>query len=47
MSRIPLKAGDDAGDVSWMEASSQVQLYASHMDFIKEVVRRKDANWDD
>jgi len=46
VSRIPLRAGDDAGAVAWMEASSSIQLYASHLDFIKEVVRRRNANWD-
>lgn len=45
VSRVRLKAGDDAGEVAWMEASHQLKLYASHVDFIKEVVERKKAAW--
>ena len=46
VSRIKLAAGDDAGDVAWMDAISSLNLYASHMEFIKEVVKRKGAAWD-
>ena len=45
MSRIKLTAGDDAGDVAWMEATSSLNLYASHQEFIREVVKRKGAAW--
>lgn len=45
VSRVQLQAGDDAGDVAWIQASSQLRLYASHTDFIKEVVKRKNAAW--
>ncbi|XP_064391626.1 ADP-ribose pyrophosphatase, mitochondrial-like [Halichondria panicea] len=43
--KIKLKAGDDAGDVCWMEASSKLNLYASHLDFIETVVKQRNAAW--
>ena len=46
VSCVKLKAGDDAGEVAWIVASDQLCLYASHIDFIKEVVKRKQAAWD-
>ncbi|KAL4223989.1 ADP catabolic process [Mactra antiquata] len=33
-----LHAGDDAADVQWMDISSTLSLYASHIDFIKATV---------
>merc|ERR1712025_1533873 len=36
--RFPLKAGDDAAAIQWMEVSSDVNLYASHRDFVKSTV---------
>ena len=41
--KVKLKAGDDAGDVCWMEANSKLNLYASHKDFIETVVKMKGA----
>ncbi len=41
-----MAAGDDAGDVAWMDATCSVNLYASHEDFIREVVKRRGAAWD-
>lgn len=35
--RFTLQAGDDAGAVKWMEISSELELYASHMDMIHRV----------
>lgn len=46
VSRVRLEAGDDAGEVAWTEASDRLNLYASHIEFIKEVVRRRGAAWD-
>ncbi len=44
-SKIKLTAGDDAGDVCWMEASSKLNLYASHLEFIETVVKQRNAAW--
>ena len=46
VSRVRLQAGDDAGEVCWMEASSKINLYANHLNFIREVVHRRKASWD-
>ncbi len=35
--KFKLKAGDDAGDVSWKEISQELDLFASHNDFVKAV----------
>ena len=35
--RIKLQAGDDAGAVSWKEISKELELHASHSDFVKKV----------
>lgn len=32
-----LKAGDDAGDVAWVEGRDDINLYASHGDFMATV----------
>jgi predicted NUDIX family NTP pyrophosphohydrolase len=41
--KIKLHAGDDAGDVSWKEISKDLQLFASHQDFVKRVAKRHNA----
>lgn len=46
MSQVKLAAGDDAGEVMWMEALATNKLYASHEHFIREVVARRKAAWD-
>jgi len=43
--QLPLQAGDDAGDIQWMELSSKVVLYASHSDFVQKVVEKLGAHW--
>ncbi len=44
-SKVRLQAGDDAGAVAWKVASSQLELYASHADFIEKVARQHGATW--
>ena len=41
--KIKLHAGDDAGAVSWKEISRELQLYASHIEFVKKVAERHNA----
>ena len=43
--RLKLKAGDDAGDVAWTEAKSDMNLYASHNSFIENTVKLRGAGW--
>jgi len=43
--KFPLKAGDDAAAICWMELSSDVKLYASHRDFVKTAVEKLNAHW--
>jgi len=43
--RIPLNAGDDAQAVQWMAIDSNIQLYASHKDFIKSVCEKLNAHF--
>ncbi|EDV21714.1 uncharacterized protein TRIADDRAFT_30196 [Trichoplax adhaerens] len=38
-SHFKLKAGDDAGDVAWLEVDHKLDLYANHNDFIMAVAR--------
>ena len=44
---VALKAGDDAQHVKWVDINSNLQLYASHKDFIKKVVEsfKGEAHW--
>eukprot|EP00045_Choanoeca_perplexa_P010071 m.100674 g.100674 ORF g.100674 m.100674 type:complete len:128 (+) comp15137_c0_seq4:545-928(+) len=35
---IPLEAGDDAGDVAWVEAKQDMELFASHIDFVRKTL---------
>lgn len=43
--QFPLRAGDDAANICWMELNSGVKLYASHKDMLKIVVDTLDAHW--
>ena len=45
VSKVKLQAGDDAGDVAWIQASGNLQLYASHKDFIRMTVDKRGAAW--
>ena len=44
-SKVILQAGDDAGAVAWTEAHSKLDLYASHIHFIQDVVKLRNAAW--
>lgn len=45
VSQLPLQAGDDAGSVRWMNASSELKLYANHISFLQKVVVMRHAHW--
>ena len=40
-----LSAGDDAGQVTWMTIDKNLKLYASHYDFVKLIVTKRDGHW--
>ena len=42
-----LNAGSDAAAVKWADVSSDLELYASHRDFVKLAAKRLDAHWGD
>jgi len=42
---IHLTAGSDAAQVRWCELNGQIELYASHAEFVREIVRRRGAHW--
>ena len=44
-SSFKLKAGDDAGAVSWITASSKLPMYASHANFVKCAVEKLGGDW--
>jgi len=39
------KLGDDAGSVTWMDIDKNLNLYASHKDFIELACKLHDAHW--
>lgn len=41
--KINLQAGDDAKDVRWTAAGSELNLYASHSHFIADTCKLHDA----
>ena len=43
--RIPLNAGDDAQAVQWLAINENLELYASHKDFIKKVCEQLGAHF--
>ena len=43
--RMPLKAGDDARALKWIDISSDINLYASHKEFIKKAAHILKAHW--
>ena len=45
LKEFKLQAGDDAGAVRWMAATSKLNLYASHLDFIHKTVEFRRAAW--
>jgi ADP-ribose pyrophosphatase len=40
-----LQGGDDAEHATWMELSSSLKLFASHVDFLKKVAILHKAHW--
>lgn len=44
-SKVQLCAGDDAGAVAWTDICSDLHLYASHIHFIQEVAKLRNAAW--
>lgn len=45
VSELPLQAGDDAGQVQWVDVDSSVALYASHSYFLELVAKERKAHW--
>ncbi|KAI1884672.1 hypothetical protein AGOR_G00228830 [Albula goreensis] len=45
VSGLPLQAGDDAGQVSWVDIDSALKLYASHSEFLKVTAKERRAHW--
>lgn len=45
VSELPLQAGDDAGQVKWVDVDSSVALYASHSHFLEIVSKERKAHW--
>lgn len=42
---ICFQAGDDAGEVKWLDISNNMKLYANHKDIIKLVADKFKAHW--
>nr|XP_020508902.1 ADP-ribose pyrophosphatase, mitochondrial [Labrus bergylta] len=45
VSGLPLQAGDDAGQVKWVDVDSSVPFYASHSRFLELVAKERKAHW--
>ena len=45
ISNLQLVAGDDAKNVTWMDISSSLKLYASHKNFIQRVSTLLKSHW--
>ncbi|XP_037648962.1 ADP-ribose pyrophosphatase, mitochondrial isoform X1 [Sebastes umbrosus] len=45
VSGLPLQAGDDAGQVQWVDVDSSVPLYANHSHFLELVAKERKAHW--
>lgn len=43
--KLKLKAGDDAKALKWIDISEEIELYASHKEFIETAVRKLGAHW--
>jgi hypothetical protein len=42
---LNLKGGDDADHAVWLELNRNLKLFASHVDFLKQVAILHKANW--
>jgi hypothetical protein len=40
-----LQGGDDAEHATWLDLSSKLALFASHVDFLREVASSHRAHW--
>ncbi|XP_030590777.1 ADP-ribose pyrophosphatase, mitochondrial [Archocentrus centrarchus] len=45
VSELPLQAGDDAGQVQWVDIDSSFPLYANHSYFLELVAKERKAHW--
>lgn len=45
VSELPLQAGDDAGQVQWVDVDSSFPLYANHSHFLELVAKERKAHW--
>lgn len=45
VSELPLQAGDDAGQVKWVDVDSSFPLYANHSHFLELVAKERKAHW--
>lgn len=45
VSELPLQAGDDAGQVQWVDVDSSFPLYANHSSFLELVAKERKAHW--
>nr|XP_046270307.1 ADP-ribose pyrophosphatase, mitochondrial [Scatophagus argus] len=45
VSELPLQAGDDAGQVQWVDVDSSFPLFASHSHFLELVANERKAHW--
>ncbi|KAG3264502.1 hypothetical protein H1C71_000786 [Ictidomys tridecemlineatus] len=45
MDSVPLRAGDDAKEVKWVDINDKLKLYASHSQFIQLVAEKRGAHW--
>ncbi|KAM9843840.1 ADP-ribose pyrophosphatase, mitochondrial [Aulostomus maculatus] len=45
VSELQLQAGDDAGQVQWVDVDSSFPLYANHSHFLEEVAKERKAHW--
>ena len=43
--KLKLQAGDDAKALKWIDISEDIELYASHKQFIEAAVRHLGAHW--
>lgn len=43
--KMNLKTGDDVSGVKWMDINRKLDLYASHTEFIKQVMHKHNAHW--
>ncbi|XP_049418102.1 ADP-ribose pyrophosphatase, mitochondrial isoform X2 [Epinephelus fuscoguttatus] len=45
VSELPLQAGDDAGQVQWVDVDSSFPLFANHSHFLELVAKERKAHW--